>query len=524
MERSITKAGAHVGLRGNWLRGDFTAILAAALVGLHPATAVATPYTSGPLVFSAATQSMWGPGNAPGFNVTVPLTQSWNTGTASVGVITGSANGSIPNPLYAAWLVAAAPYLASCAIVCIEALNPGPAPSQTITVDTRTGGVATASTKGTAGFRVGASADSGSVNATVSYLANLTVPNSAQANQFVNLNPASTLAGTQSLTTNSPEFAGKAEALLGAQAALGGTGCFIGFGCASGNTTVGFPTQTIPLVSFNDPGSPGEIKILGLLDPALFQFGQPIEIPPNNPLANYGNVTVHVPDINTTGGLQGNQLKSSGKDDFIDLRVDLDGLVLGVAGLPPVLGTSVSAGPLNVGYDLIDIEFGPTLEIIQDFELTPSLMVDFAFSQPVNIAGVGLRTSYTSAWDSLPSFAFLPGETIVTPEFWLDALFKNMTSLGVDGVFQLTALRANFSIQAFGLSLDIGELGPLFQITPRADLFQTPALFSSQFDLGGFNRIAGAPFAVLIPEPNALALLAIGLLVLAVRRRRVRAE
>jgi hypothetical protein len=470
-----------------------------AFLASFPAFVAATPYTSGPLVFTTTGQSMWGPGNAPGFDVTVPLIQSWNTPTATIGAIVGGVT-TIP--------CVPVPVIGGCV------------PGTGITIDTRTGGTASASTMGQAGFRVGAKADSGSVAATVSYVANLTVPDSAQANQFVNLNPTSAFSGTQNLSTNSPEFSSKADAVLGAKATLGGTGCFIPFGCASGSTTVGFDPQTLELVAFNQPANPGQVKILGVLDPALFQFGEPFQIPPNNPALNFGNVTVHIPDINTSGGLVGNSLKSSGADDFLDLRVDLDGVVLNAFGLPAVLGTSVSAGPLNVSYDLIDVEFGPTLEVLQSFELVPTLMVDLDFSQPVNVQGLGMRTSLTAPWDLLPSIAFLPGETIVTPEFSIQALFKNMTTLGVDGVFDLLVLRAGFSIEAFGLSLDIGQLGPLFRITPRTDLFTFPTLFSNQFNLGGFASIDAAPFVVRIPEPEALLLAATALLAMALVRRR----
>jgi hypothetical protein len=78
------------------------------------------------------------------------------------------------------------------------------------------------------------------------------------------------------------------------------------FGCTTQSTgELGFADQTLPIISFNDPGSPGQIKILGVLDPTLFQFDSEINIPGAVPGSSLGGVTVHVPDINAIGGVSG---------------------------------------------------------------------------------------------------------------------------------------------------------------------------------------------------------------------------
>ncbi len=443
------------------------------------------------LSFSTQDQNMWGPGPGFGLDEEIFLGSPWNSPTAEIGGIIGGVT-DVP---------------------CVP-ISSGCLPGTGIRIDTRTGGVASASTTGIAGFDFGARIDGGSVDATVSYRADLQVPAQVNPGEFFSLAPSQSFSGPQNLTTNLSEAAGFAEAVFGAQATLGGTGCFLGFGCSSGSTTIGFPRQDVPLVSFNDPGSPGEIKILGLADPALFQFGSPIEIPPSNPLLNFGNVTVHVPDVNAVSNSitpQGT-LEAGDSSDFLDLRVDLDGLVLNAAGLPPILGTSVSAGPLNVGYDLVDIELGPTIDIVQDFTLRPELMVELTFSSPVDVEGVGSTTVLSSPFSSLPRIALQNDTPVqVTPKFFIEALFANATSLGVDGVFTIDLLQAAFAIEAFGLSLDIGEIGLGRVLEERGNLFNSPSLFADLFELGGWNMITGDSFTIAIPEPTTLLLVGLGL-------------
>ncbi len=491
------------------------------VLALLPGSAFAIQiYDPGTLAFSTAGQSMWGPGQAAILDESFFLGTTWNTsGSFGPGVGGGVFATTIPLPhphLPSGWqchgFLCTSGHFHNKGGIHIHNV-PGP------TVDTRTGGSVDISTNGRVGFNFGAKLDSGSVGATVEFAANAVVPDAGGlgTGEFFNLNPSSSLAGGQ-LDTNLAEASAKIEAVIGARASLAGQVCFIGAGCASGITEIGFADQTVELLSFNDTDSPGQIKILNALDPALFQFDNEISIPsPTNPLGSVGGVTIHVPDINATGGVTGDHLAASGADDFIDLRVDLDGLALAPLGLPG-LGVSVDVGVFSASADLIDVDMGPTITLKQNFELTPTLYVDLQFDRPVMVAGRAAPvSSLTSAWDALPDIALLSNVTNVTPTFFLKSEFMNNTLLGIDGVFQLDILKASLALQAFGLNFDIGSVGPLFQVLKRTNLFDTPPLFSNSYDLGGFNRVQAASFRIAVPEPASLMLVLLGLMMLAWR-------
>lgn len=491
------------------------------LLGLQfvASAAIATTIVFNP-EFESNDQSMWAPGTAAGFSIDRFLGVQWNE-SASVGGIVGSVGAiNIPTPHVIL------PSGFEChGFLCTSGHfhNPGHAEvhNSTIIVDTRLGATVDVSTSGKVGFQFGLTADSGSVDTTVQFNATLLAPDAGTValGEFFNLNPSSSLAGG-TLSTNFPELSVSLDAIVGVRASASAVACVPPFGCAPGSTgELGFADQTIPIVSFNDPSSPGQIKILGLLDPAIFQFDNEISIP--GPLGgSLGGITVHVPDINATGGVIGNKLTASGGDDLLKVTADLDGLALAPLGLPGG-GVSFNAGILSVSADLIDIDMGPIITILQNFEFTPTLMVQLVFDSAVQIAGFATpQTLWSGAWSALPNIALLSLNTLVTPTFSIQGLFLNETGLGIDGIFQLDILKASFALQAFGLVFDLGQIGPLFQILERTNLFNTPPLFSNSYLLGGFNTALGQSFLLTtVPEPGSLILIVLGLVMLGVMRR-----
>jgi len=494
-------------------------VLAMPSVGF--AIPVAVNYDS--LTFSSSDQGMWGAGSAPGLEIDRFLGVTWDE-SATVGGFTGGlTNITIPylHPhLPSGWechgFLCSSGHFHNSGGIHTHQLNGG-------TVDTTTGAEVTVNTSGKVGFQFGLSVDSGSVNTTVNFDADLMVPDSdiLQENTFFNLNPNSSLIGGE-LLTNFPELSASLDAIVGVRASAEGKACAALLGCETTSTgELGFADQTIPLVSFNENSS-GQIKVLGALDPTLFQFDNEISIPSGIPGGSAGGVTVHVPDADASGGVVGDKLVATGQDDLIKLTADLDGLALAPLGLPGG-GVSFNAGVLSVGADLIDIDMGPILTIVQNFEYTPTLMVDLLFDNPVLIAGeAAARTFWSGAWANLPDIAVLASETLVTPTFSIDGMFKNETLLGIDGIFQLDILKASFALEALGLSFDLGELGPLFQILQRSNLFNTPPLATREFGLGGFQEIAGQSFLIrtmnnTVPEPGVIYLLLIGLFLISLR-------
>ena len=186
-----------------------------------------------------------------------------------------------------------------------------------------------------------------------------------------------------------------------------------------------------------------------------------------------------------------------------------------------ISGTIIDVGPLEVsgGIDFIDIDLGPTLNLSQDFELTPSLMVDLKFSNPVEIEGMsGLQDSWTGLWDDLPGVAFFE-TTILTPEYWLEAVFTNQTgfNLSLDATWDLLELSA--SVKAFGEKLGSFNFSALdlLGIDNTISFLTSPEFgtINNEFLLGGFNRINGSPFTVQVASasastPASIALMMIG--------------
>lgn len=555
-----------------------------------PVAASATPVTVdfNALNFSSVNQGMWGSGSAPGFNFNQTYSTSWNT-SKTLGGITGklsSISVPDPNPLHSYWSKASG---WTCDLrvfgLCTVSHYKNPSvlvvPNIRVTTDTRTGVRIKVKTSGKVGLQVGLRANSGSVDTDVQFNANLLVPDATtlKVGNFFNLNPVSSLSGG-TLQTNFPQISANLDAIIGARVSFSNEACLLFSGCTSSSSGLGFDPVKFPLVSFNQPGSPGKIKILGKFDPAKFQFDSPIEIKGQIPGSVVGRITVHVPNASTTGGLSGTRLVASGGDDLIKLAADLDGLVLAPARLPG-LGVSFSGSGVNLTGDLVNIQMGPILKIKQNFEFNPSLYVNLAFDNQVNIASKYLPTTYRktgkiihkkiiipfpfgppkiidvsfpetvanprvfvpqTSWfgrlDQLPGIALLSPQTRITPTFSVQGNLLNNTRLGIDGIFQVDVLQASLGTTNFGLVSGFGRIGPLFSFKKRLGLFNTPPLFSKSFGLGGFNSIVGNSFLIStasaqslvpktiggsgtsVPEPAPALLLIFGLVAITLSRRK----
>ncbi len=496
-----------------------------AVAALFPFAATAVPVSYNGLSFQTADQSIWDTGDSFILNETKFIGAQWSGLSTNLDLLAGSENarvpgtgGTVPNPLYAAWVLCGGPLG-----------NPlcGDAPSTTIpnpipaaTFDSRFGAEVIGTSNGKIGFNFGLSIDSGSVDATVSYDAELIAPDYMNANPFepFSLNPNSTLAGVNTLETNFSELSAYAEAVMQLSGEISATGCpFIGT-CYEGSTPYNIDF-TPEIISFNQDGTGGVELFDGLFQPSDFGVNPLLDgFPLSFDIAGLAEITLYQSQPDTSGGLNaGTQtLQSTGQDDLLDLILDLDNIVATAAGVPGLFGSSFDIPVLgSVGFDIINVAMGPTIDLQQNFELEPTLWVDLLFSKPVEVGGI-MVTSLSSAWDNLPDISFGSGETWVTPEFYLSSYLNNDTLLDFDLAFMIDLLQIYYDFGLAGSnSFGIGNV-----LDEAISLFDTPAFYSNRFELLGFNRIAGDPFLAKLPEPGTLLLYGLGLFGLGYAARR----
>jgi hypothetical protein len=475
------------------------------------------------LNFQTTNQSMWQSGTAGGLNESIFVGTTWDTPTAQIGAIIGNViqtpgipplqitpaiprqliTPAIPRKLivsskricipFAGCYRTPAVYSPAIPAVYTPAIPAVYTPAiPSAEIDTRTGAKVDISTQGKVGLEFSVAATAGDVDAEIEFEANLSAPEKIAAFELFELAASSTLLDSSEFQTQFPELSAKAEFILAANLDIAGQACVVPLGCDQGNTNIGFEEFALELISFNENDS-GRVRLLGLdeLGPSAFNFGDPISVTAG--ITEVGNVTVFVPDVETTGTLGGNSLISQGEADLLDIKLDIDGILTASSGLPPVLGTGIDAGILSFGYDILDIEFGPVVDIKQTFELIPELFVDLSFSESVFIEGLADKVSFLSAAvNDLPRIALGIGQNlIVDTQYRVDAKLRNTTSLGIDGEFDLDVLVADFSLNALGTTFDLGELGPLFNFNERFGIAELPPIFEREFGLGGFNQVAG---------------------------------
>ncbi len=525
-------------------------------------------YDADVLDFSSTGQSIWGTGAGFRKSETRFVGPEWRNQRVTFGEIKGDVSTTTinTNPLWAVWWTCKN----TVNVLCGDEPDPKP---RTIRVDTRNGATLTLQSSGKVGLEFGYSIDSGTVDSQVQFEALADLPQQpVEKATPIMLNTDSVLDGGV-LETRSPKVEAYIAAVMQLSGSIDATACanipaVIG-GCASGSTSLPGVDMNQRILSVDanslkvlDGVLPGDKPFAELAlanqsltleagataaPPALgFKLTGPLGItlasslPPTPSItADLASIEVQVPDIATRGGKSGrDRLASSGRDDFISAALDLDGAATIFGGLPPLglNATLIDVAGFQVGasLDLIDADAGPVLGVTQGFELRPTLMVDLAFSNPVEIAGLaGPQSAWSGRWSDLPAF-MLQETTTFTPTFWLESFFTNRfgLDLGLSGTWDLLKLGGSATAAGFKL-LDIGPISLNGLLGFSSSLFDTPKagfdVYEDTFALGGFDAIQAASFTIAvrrqganagIPEAGIAWLLAGGLLLWSGMRRR----
>ncbi len=380
--------------------------------------------------------------------------------------------------------------------------------------DTRTGAEATVRTSGEIGYSIDYTVSAGTVTPELSYTAKAFIPDpGALANgQRFNLTGNSGLSsGTFNVQAPTAELS--VDAILNISAGASGKACFVFLGCASGSDDFSID-ETVELFS----ADLSKARFLGGILPSFAKLEVPVgdlnatlvqsissgrtqlelpggktvpSIPVEPPTRTIAEANLTIPKVSESDTtISGNAIKNTGRSDFLDLSVDLDGL----SGLPLSGDGSIklpgAIPDINVGYDLLDIDLGPVLGFNQSYSLTSDLMVDFIFDQPVDIFGVDVM-SYSGAWDSLPDMS-VSSVTEFAPKFWLQTSIRSKAFLDLNIGLKAEVLSASV------LGIDIG---PLYEKTFSTKSFDIP-IFDRDFAFLGFNSIFETPFVVTpMPAP-----------------------
>jgi len=409
-----------------------------------------------------------------------------------------------------------------------------------VTVDSRTGAEATVRTSGTAGLELDWTVDAGSVGAKVGYDVNAHDPGPVRRGEMFSLAPGETLSFGE-LDTQSPTAKASAKAVLDMTVDATGRACAIGFGCTSGSSRivdidgapeiVGLtPTELKFADGLTPPGVDLSVPIGQVAATVNLHTGVPPAIPPSvsvdvngftigtaNPgaIIDLATIEAKIPEVQATGGLSGGKIKAEGDDEILSLKADIDATVPGV----PLGGAGFGVGPLSVTLDGFDIEAGPTMSLLQQFELVPELMVELAFDKPVSIDGHGLGTDWSGLWRDLPDLAvFEP--TMITPTFSLGAMLTSTHKLQFGAELTVDLLKASLGA-GFGPISASWDIGPLvdfsFPFTPN---FAQVSLHDDTFAFGGFNEVQLSSFLIApIPLPASVLLMAAGVATLPALRR-----
>jgi len=457
--------------------------------------------------FATTNQSIWGTGSAFNFN----YSQFLGIDTNPAPVVIGSGSGdtvSVPVPILGTYRIN---------------------PYQQYDTDFKVG------------IEIGASVNSGSIDAALDYRLNLSAPDVLRVGERFSLTGSAAPLATSNFVTSpanaSAYVDGILETYLGAYVRVeyeqpgiladqdfryGNRGFTTNNTSNSPYATVVNITEREELIGINRNAS-GYIQYLGgtnLTDGDLLRdrvgAGTSVALGPVEFTAGNWNVIA-------TGGLQGSSLVGSGADTLMTMTLDVDQLILGSAALGASIDHDWGAIDYELGYEIVDLDTGLDIDLQQEFTLDSIVLVRLDFSDNVLLEGVGETNTWFGAFESIPDITLLGPEVEVDTTFLLEAMLRNDTGLGFVGSLDTTIFEAYASI-GWDVSGNSGSRG--FQVGPVYENLMTIGLgditvYSDTFDLQGFNIIDGGSFTLTtVPLPAAAWLLLTGLASLGATARR----
>jgi hypothetical protein len=220
----------------------------------------------------------------------------------------------------------------------------------------------------------------------------------------------------------------------------------------------------------------------------------------------------------------------SGSTNLYGLNIDADSALV-LTTLPTLGGASLEVGPLSADFDFYDVDIGMQTALATEFAFRPELGIRLDFSQPVIVdesfslfppvnvppifgAGAGASPFFLppptrpnplppsgprevtslvlNYLDDFPLLGFLPGETLVTPTYFLEGGFFSDLFIDIFPEIELSFLSASLKFAGNGPTV-----GPAFEETfSLNDLGTSVNLMSLVAGLDGFGTFVGSPFMV----------------------------
>ena len=202
-------------------------------------------------------------------------------------------------------------------------------------------------------------------------------------------------------------------------------------------------------------------------------------------------LTAEIPHFTTNSSVAGDHLESSGSDNFLTLNADIDQLVSTLLGLPVnPFGDSVSFGPVEVGYDLLNYVVSGAMGVGQEFDLSfgnlnGTLVFEDGYEQSF-VLGEDLNIFNASSHDSNGD-----GDLDFDLELSPDATFSSNLLLTLELAHQLDLLDAYAKVSVPAFDDPEYHLGPVssYSDTLASTSIDVVGLPSFSFDLGNNTEL-----------------------------------